>query len=118
MLLISLFRWIKFALQVHNEFSCVHVLIKYSLHPLQLLFESGVFFFVQHVWRCSYCSRTVSDQVNTEYTCMYQTFAHLVSSRSKKKKKKKKNTWKSAHGTFLLHLDVMNVMADYRYTPG
>ena len=39
----------------------MHVLLKYSLHPLQLLFESGVYF-IQHAWRCGYCLRAATNR--------------------------------------------------------
>ena len=39
----------------------MYVLLKYSSHPLRLLFESSVCF-VQHVWRCGYCSRVATNR--------------------------------------------------------
>ena len=47
------------------------------------------------------------------YMCIYmsQNIARLVSSWSK-------NLWESIHGTFLSHLDIMNVMVDCWFTSG
>ena len=44
-------------------FSCVHMLLKYLSHPLQLLFKSSIYFNL-HVWRCGYCLSVVSDQAD------------------------------------------------------
>ena len=46
------------------------------------------------------------------YMYIYVTkITRLVSSWSK-------NSWKSIHGAFLSHLDVVNVTVDYQFTPG
>ena len=51
----------EFASLVHDEFSRVHMLLKYSSRPLRLLFESGVYF-VQHAWRCGSCLRAATNR--------------------------------------------------------
>ena len=55
-LLIGLLRCFEFASLVHDEFLHLHVLLKYSLCLLRLLFESSIYF-IQHEWRCSYTVR-------------------------------------------------------------
>ena len=44
------------------------------------------------------------------YMCMSQNIGHLVSYQSN-------NIQKSTHAAFLLHLDVMNVTVNCRFTP-
>ena len=58
----TLLLWVCFASS--RQVSHVHVLIKSLLHPLQLLFESSVYF-IQHAWSCGYSSIAVSDRADT-----------------------------------------------------
>ena len=60
-LLIGLLCCFGFASLVHDEFSRLHVLLKYSLCLLRPLLESGVYF-IQHELRCNYCSRAATNR--------------------------------------------------------
>lgn len=48
--------------------------LKYLLHPLQLLFESGINF-IRHVWKCGYCSREATKQ--KQHLIERKWYAHL-----------------------------------------
>ena len=52
---------LRYNIYFYDEFSHVHVLLKYSLRTLQLLFESGTYF-VQHAWSCGYCVRAATNR--------------------------------------------------------
>ena len=83
--------------------------IRNAYYWCNLLLSTKWFAKLNHHSLCTVCAK--GHAISRVYIS-HKRSSHLVSYRSKKK------NWKSTHGAFLLHLDVVNMTVDCQFTPG